>query len=539
MKNNTNDTYDYVILGAGAAGCVLANRLSVNHRVLLAEAGGNDSHPYIHMPAGFAKLTGTSHSWGYSTKPQPQMNDRAIWYPQGKVLGGGTSINAQVYTRGNPKDYDEWARDEKCEGWSFREVLPYFKRSEDNQRLSDRYHAQGGPLKISDPTPHPMTCVFVQAAQQAGIPYNHDFNGETQAGIGYYQLTNRAGKRSSTAVCFYRPVSHRNNLKLLLNCLAVSVNTEGGRARSVSLLQGRRKMTVFAEREILLCCGAIGSPKLLMLSGIGNGEELKKHGIPVRVHLPAVGENLQDHVDLFCISECKGDYSFDKYKPPHMMMLAAFQFLVAGAGPLASNLCDGGGFWQADETARSPDIQMHFLPGSGLEHGLEKIRNGVTLNSAFVRPRSRGSVRLTSADAVAPPLIDPNYWGDEYDVGISIKGFRLAREIMRQSAFRPYIRREAQPGDRITSDKDLRAYAAATAKTDYHPVGTCRMGAPADERSAVTPDLKVKGVEGLRVIDASVMPAVISSNTNAPTIMIAEKGADLVLGNSPLPPASA
>ena len=528
-------TYDYIILGAGAAGCVLANRLSANpdHRVLLIEAGGNDRHPYIHMPAGFAKLTGASHSWGYSTQPQPRMNNRAMWYPQGKVLGGSTSINAQVYTRGNPKDYDEWAEEEKCAGWSFKEVLPYFKRSEDNQRLCDDYHAQGGPLKVSDPVPHPMTCVFVQAAQQAGIPYNHDFNGAKQAGIGYYQLTNREGRRSSAAVCFYRPIKHRPNLDLFLNCLATSLQVEGGRARAVNLRRGRHQMTVLAEREILLCCGAIGSPKLLMLSGLGDADALRKLGIKPHVHLPGVGANLHDHVDLFCVGECKGDYSFDKFKPPHMMLVAAVQFLVARAGPLASNLCDGGGFWQVNEGARSPDIQMHFLPGSGLEHGLQKIRNGVTLNSAFVRPRARGSVRLASADANEAPRIDPNYWGDEYDIRTSIKGFRLARDIMKQAAFAPYIRREAQPGNDVTSEKDLRAYAAATSKTDYHPVGTCRMGAENDERAVVRTDLTVKGVKGLRVIDASVMPSVISSNTNAPTMMIAEKGADLVLGNPP------
>lgn len=525
---------DYLIIGAGAAGCVLANRLSANpdNSVLLLEAGGNDRHPYIHIPAGFARLTGTSHSWGYSTVPQSHINHRAVWYPQGKVLGGSTSINAQVYTRGNPLDYDLWANAEGCSGWSFKEVLPYFKKSEDNQRLCDKYHGQGGPLKISDPLPHPMTTLFVRAAQQAGIPYNPDFNGAVQAGSGYYQLTNRDGRRSSTAVCFYRPVRHRPNLKLILNAHTTHILLDGNHVRSVRYLHRGQEHQARAAKEILVCCGTIGSPKLLMLSGIGPADELRKHGIDIQLNLPGVGANLHDHLDIFCVSECSGDYSFDKYKPLPMLLWAVVQFMVAQGGPLASNLCDGGGFWQADEKARSPDIQFHFLPGSGLEHGLKKIRNGVTLNSAFLRPLARGSVRLRSADPLQPPLIDPNYWGHPYDRKMSIKGFKKTREIMRQPVFAPYIKEESMPGAEVTNDKDLHVYARASSKTDYHPVGTCRMGKESNAAAVVTPDLKVKGVDGLRIIDAAVMPFVVSSNTNASTIMIAEKGADLVAAQS-------
>ncbi len=523
--------YDYLIIGAGAAGCVLANRLSADKdtSVLLLEAGKNDTHPYIHIPAGFSRLTGASHSWGYSTVPQKHVNNRAIWYPQGKVLGGSTSINAQIYTRGNPLDYDIWAKEEGCPGWSFREVLPYFRKSEDNERLCDEYHGQGGPLKVSDPVPHPMTTVFVRAAQQAGIAYNADFNGAVQQGMGYYQLTNRAGRRSSTAVCFYRPISSRTNLNLLLNTHVSRILFDKKRARAICFIHNGKEVEAVAQREILLCCGSIGSPKLLMLSGIGPIDELRKHQIDPVVNLTGVGANLHDHMDVFCVSECSGDYSFDKYKPWHMMVWAAVQFAVAKGGPLASNLCDGGGFWQLDEDARSPDVQYHFLPGSGLEHGLKKIRNGVTLNSAFLRPLARGSVKLQSSDPLKPPLIDPNYWGNPYDIHISLKGFKLAREIMRQPVFSSYIKEESMPGKEVVTDKDLEAYARSSSKTDYHPVGTCRMGAEDDDRTVVTPDLKVKGVENLRVIDASVMPQVISSNTNAPTIMIAEKGADLII----------
>ena len=521
---------DYLIVGAGAAGCVLANRLSANsdNSVLLIEAGGSDRHPYIHIPAGFSRLTGTSHSWGYSTVAQKNVNNRAMWYPQGKVLGGSTSINAQVYTRGNPLDYDVWANEEGCSGWSFKEVLPYFKKAEDNQRLCNEYHGQGGPLKVSDPHPHHLTTVFVRAAQQAGIAYNPDFNGAAQQGSGYYQLTNRDGRRSSTAVCYYKPVSKRENLRLLLNTQVTRILFDGSRARSVRFLHQGRERQATAEKEILVCCGSIGSPQLLMLSGLGHADALRKHKIEPLVNLAGVGANLHDHIDVFCVSECSGDYSFDRYRPLPMMLWAVAQFAIAKGGPLASNLCDGGGFWQLDDNARSPDIQFHFLPGSGLEHGLKKIRNGVTLNSAFLRPLARGSVRLQSADPLKPPLIDPNYWGDPYDISMSIKGFRLAREIMRQPVFSSYIKEETMPGQEITSDKELEAYSRAGSKTDYHPVGTCRMGAENDEKAVVTPDLRVKGVEGLRIIDASVMPQIISSNTNAPTIMIAEKGADLV-----------
>ncbi|MNQ71330.1 Alcohol dehydrogenase [acceptor] [compost metagenome] len=526
--------YDYIVTGGGSAGCVLANRLTENPdiKVLLLEAGKSDTNPLIHMPAGFAKLTGKTATWGYSTVPQKHLNNREVWYPQGRVMGGGSSINAQVYTRGHALDYDEWAEEEGCTGWSYDEVLPYFLKAEDNIRFANHYHGTDGPLKVSDPVPHTLTSTFVRAAQQAGFPYSSDFNGDTQEGFGYFQVTNRGGKRCSTAAGYIKPALGRPNLVVITNAMVSRILIKNNRAVGVEYSMRGTCETLRAEasREVLVTSGAVGSPKLLMLSGIGPAEHLRDVGVEVVHDLPAVGENFHDHMDVFVISECRNDYSFDRYKPLHMNAWAGLEYLLFKSGPVASNLCDGGGFWYADPAVRSPDIQFHFLPGSGLEHGLTKIRNGVTLNSAFLRPKSRGTVRLRSADPTIAPLIDPNFWAEEYDRKMSVEGFKLAREIMAQSAFRPFIKSEASPGKDVKTDEQIRQYARQYCKTDYHPVGACRMGAVDDERSVVGPDLRVRGISGLRVVDSSVMPRVVSSNTNAPTIMIAEKAADLIKG---------
>ena len=523
--------YDYVIVGAGPAGCCLAARLSEDPAVsvLLLEAGGGDRHPYIRAPAGFAKLTGRSHTWGYSTAPQREIDGRAMWYPQGRVLGGGSSINAMIYARGNAKDYDAWA-EAGCAGWAYADVLPYFKRPEDNERFHNDYHGSGGRLGVSDPVrPLPISTAFLRAAQQAGLPFNPDFNGAVQEGCGYYQVTNRDARRCSGVDAYLRPAMARRNLTVETRAVATRVVVENGRAVGVD--HGRRGRTalVRAEREVIVSAGAIGSPRLLMLSGIGRGDELKTLGIDVVHDLPGVGQNLQDHFDVYVVSECRGDFSYDKIKQPHRTLWAILQYVVLRQGPVASTLIDAGGFWYADAQARSPDIQMHFVLGSGMEHGLAKLRNaGVTLNSCFTRPRSRGSVTLRDADPRTPPVIDPNYWGDAYDREMSLRGFKLAREIMAQDAFRPFILCERHPGPDVQSDADIAAYARKVGKTDYHPVGTCKMGT--DELAVVDPALKVRGLEGLRVIDSSVMPFLPSSNTNGPTIMVAEKGADHVRG---------
>lgn len=519
------EKFDFIIVGGGPAGCVLARRLvdTGNASVLMLEAGPSDWNPLIHVPAGFTKLTGTSHSWGYETVPQKGLNGKAVWYPQGRVLGGGSSINAQLYTRGNRWDYDNWAA-HGCDGWSFDEVLPYFVKAEDNNRYVNDYHGQGGPLRVSDVIPHKLTTAFVRAAQQAGMPFNPDFNGAEQAGLGYYQVTNRDGRRSSASVCYLPPIRKNPNFTLRTGAPVEQIEFKGDRAVAVRV-GGQR---IEAGREILLTAGAIGSPRVLMYSGIGPADHLKSVGVDVVMDHPHVGDNLHDHMDVFVVSECSGDYSFDRYKPWYMSAAAGAQFLMFGTGILASNICDGGGFWYADENAPAPDIQFHFLPGSGLEHGLDPIRNGVTLNSAFLRPRSRGTVRLKSNDPKQAPLIDPNYWGDDYDVKMSVAGFKLARQIMAQPAFKEFMRGEAHPGAQAKTDDDIREYAYRHAKTDYHPVGSCKMGAEDDPAAVVNPRLQLKGTEGLRVCDSSTMPFVNSSNTNAPTIMIAEKAADMI-----------
>ena len=532
-KTTVAPEFDFIIVGGGPAGCVLANRLSANSKwqVLLIEAGKPDNHPYIHMPVGFAKLNGLSHSWGFQTVPQKHLDNRVMPFTQARVLGGGSSINAQVYTRGHRADYDEWAREESCAGWDFDSVLPYFKKAEDNCRLSDEYHGQSGPLQVSDPVPQQLSQAYVLAGQQSGIPFNTDFNGELQQGIGYYQLTNRDGYRSSAPVAYLKPIEQRSNLTVVTGTNVSRILIEKQVANGVELVIQGQVQKIKANKEVLVTSGAIGSPKLLMLSGIGAAQELRAHNISVAMDLPGVGKNLQDHLDVFVVGECSGPFSADKYKMPWHAAWGGLQYLLYKSGPLASNLCDAGGFWFADKDARSPDIQFHFLPGSGLEHGLKPLKNGITLNSAFLRPKSRGTVALASANPAQAPLIDPNYWSDPYDVKMSIEGFKLAREILHQPAFAPFVKREADPGANVKSDAEIIEYAKRFCKTDYHPVGTCKMGAVGDELTVVTPDLKVKGVEKLRVVDSSVMPRVPSSNTNTPTIMVAEKGADLILSS--------
>ena len=532
--------YDYIIIGGGSAGCVLANRLSEDPSitVLLIEAGGPDTNMLFRMPAGFAKMTKGVASWGWSTVPQKHLNGRVIWYTQAKVVGGGSTINAQLYTRGNAKDYDAWETEAGCEGWSYRDVLPYFKRAEDNQRLVNDYHGYGGPLGVSYPVnPPPISYAFLRAAQEAGIPFNDDFNGAIQDGIGHYQLTTRNAERSSTASAYLRPVRSRNNLTVRLNTPTLKILVENRRAVGVEVGSSGGIEILRAEREVILSSGAIGSPRLLQLSGIGPANALAAAGVPVVHDLPGVGANMQDHLDLYVICECTGDHTYDRVVRPHRTVWAGLQYLLFKTGPVTSTLFETGGFWYADSAARSPDIQFHLGLGSGIEAGVAAMRNpGVTLNSAFLRPRSRGTVQLASADPAAAPLIDPNYWSDPYDRKCSLKGLELARDILSRPALRPFVLAERLPGDGVKSEEDLMQYAYQSCKTDHHPVGTCAMGT--GENAVTTPDLKVRGMEGLRVVDASVMPFVPSCNTNAPTIMVAEKASDIILGFKPLPAAN-
>ncbi len=531
--------YDYIITGAGPAGCVLANRLTEDPevRVLLLEAGGGDWHPLFHMPAGFAKMTKGVASWGWETVPQKHMKGRVLRYTQAKVIGGGSSINAQLYTRGNRRDYDLWANEEGCDGWDYRSVLPYFKRAEDNQRFADDYHGYGGPLGVSMPVSAlPICDAYIRAGQELGIPYNHDFNGKQQAGVGFYQLTQRNRRRSSASLAYLSPIKGRRNLTIRTGARVSRIVLEGQRAVGVEVVTQKGTEIIRAEREVLVSSGAIGSPKLLLQSGIGPADHLRSVGVEVKHDLPGVGGNMQDHLDLFVICECTGDHTYDGIAKPHRTLWAGMEYILFRSGPVASSLFETGGFWYADPDARSPDIQFHLGLGSGIEAGVERLKNaGVTLNSAYLHPRSRGTVRLKSADAADAPLIDPNYWSDPHDVKMSIEGLKIAREIMAQDALKPFVLAERLPGPKAMSDQDLFDYACANAKTDHHPVGTCRMGTGPD--AVVGLDLKVRGLEGLRVCDSSVMPRVPSCNTNAPTIMMGEKGSDIIRNRQPLPPA--
>jgi choline dehydrogenase len=526
--------YDYVIVGGGSSGCVLAARLSEDPqaRVLLLEAGGEDRSRLIHMPVAFYKMTTGPFTWGYSTAPLKHAGGREMVFPQGRVLGGGSSINAMVYTRGNARDYDAWATGEGCEGWAYRDVLPYFRRAEDNERLSDAYHGTGGPLGVSDLiSPHPLSRAWVRAAQEAGIPYNPDFNGARQEGCGLYQVTQRGGRRSSAAVAYLRPATGRPNLTVRTDCAATRVLVERGRAVGVAYVRHGREEVVRAEAEVVVAAGAIGSPKLLMLSGIGPADELRAVGVAPVHDLPGVGKNLQDHIDVYSIHELNGPLSYDKHTRPHKMLWAGLQYLATRSGPVTSNLAEAGGFWWADRDEAAPDIQFHFLPGAGLEAGVPPIAGGYgcTLNSCHARPRSRGWVRLRSADPMAAPEIDPNYWAEPYDLEMSLRGLELTREIASRPALAKHILREHMPGPDARDRKALEAYARRFGKTDYHPVGTCKMGT--DEMAVVDPRLRVRGLDGLRVADSSVMPRLISSNTNAASIMVGEKASDLIRGN--------
>jgi choline dehydrogenase-like flavoprotein len=527
--------YDYIIVGGGPAGCVLANRLSedASVKVLLLEAGGSDWNPLFHMPAGFAKMTKGVASWGWETVPQKHMKNRVLRYTQAKVIGGGSSINAQIYTRGNAADYDLWANEDGCTGWDYRSVLPYFKRAEDNQRFNDDYHSYGGPLGVSMPSaPLPICDAYIRAGQELGLPYNPDFNGREQAGVGFYQLTQRNRRRSSASLAYLASIKGRRNLTVRINAPVRNIVLEKTRATGVALMSGE---VLRASREVILSSGAIGSPKLLLQSGIGPADHLKQTGVAVKHDLPGVGSNLQDHLDLFVISECTGDHTYDGVAKLHRTLGAGLQYILLRSGPVASSLFETGGFWYADPEARSPDIQFHLGLGSGIEAGVEKLKNaGVTLNSAYLHPRSRGTVRLASSDPAAAPLIDPNYWSDPHDLKMSLEGLKIAREILQQDALKPFVMAERLPGPKVMTDDDLFDYACANAKTDHHPVGTCKMGT--DASAVVDLELRVRGLEGLRVCDSSIMPRVPSCNTNAPTIMVGEKGSDIIRGRDPLPP---
>lgn len=524
---------DYLIVGAGSAGCVVAARLSEDPSatVLLLEAGPRDANPLHHVPAGYSML-GQRYMWGYHSTPQLQACNRSVILPQGRVLGGSSSVNAMAVVRGVPRDYDDWVRVYGCEGWAYSDVLPYFIRSECNDTFSDEFHGTDGPLGVSQVTPHLLTRAFVRAAQQSGIPYNPDFNGSKLAGCGFYQTSIRNSRRCSTSVAYLRPALGRCNLTVRSGVTALKIVVENGRAVGVQIADRSGATVIRAQREVIVAAGAVGSPKLLLLSGIGPARELERLGIRCELDLPGVGENLHDHPRIDLFFELEGRYSLDRHKTPLGLLTVVLEYLLYRGGVCASNGLNGGGFWWSDRGEPDPNIQFFFVPLAGSV----PYRDGCWVNFYELRPRSRGTVRLRSADPLAQPLIDPNYFAEQMDLDRTIGGIELCRSIMRQPAMEKVIRREFAPGPRIRTPEQLAEYARNAVATGFHLVGTCRMGV--DENAVVTPDLRVRGLTGLRVCDSSIMPAVVSGNTNAPVIMIAEKAADLITGRIRAPESS-
>ena len=520
-ESNPTLTFDYIVVGAGSAGCVLANRLSANpnNRVLLLEAGGPDRHPFIHMPAGFAKLaTSDSVNWCYETEPVPEMLGRRMFWPRGKVLGGSSSINAMCYCRGHRKDYDSWAENGAV-GWAYDDVLPYFLSSEDHEDGPSEYHGSGGPLSVRRLRhTNPLSAVFIDATVEAGYPRTRDFNGPRQRGVDYYQVTQRNGRRCSAAVGYLRPAMQRPNLKVITRAQTTRVLLDGLETVGVEY---RRSGTLRVAHggQVILSSGAINSPQLLMLSGIGPARALEETGIDVVHDLPGVGENLQDHLDVCTLVHCHDDVTYDGLNE----VLAGVRYLFTRKGPAASNIAEAGAFIASSEaTDDRPDIQLHFIPAFLDDHGRNTLPgNGMTIHACALRPEARGTIRLKSADPLAAPAIQPDYLSRDYDRRLMLECARISRRIFAQKAFAKYVGAEVYPGAERTTDDELLDFIRRKAETVYHPVGTCKMGK--DVMSVVDPELNVRGVEGLAVVDASVMPTLVSGNTNAPTIMIAEK----------------
>jgi choline dehydrogenase len=517
--------YDYIIVGAGSAGCVLANRLSENAAVsvLLLEAGGPDDKQEIHIPVTFSALFKSEVDWAYSTEPQDGLAGRSLYWPRGKMLGGSSSINAMIYMRGHPAVYDGWAAAGN-EGWAYDDVLPYFKRAQHQERGESAYHAVDGPLNVADlRDPNPLTQAFVTAAAEIGMPQTDDFNGAEQAGFGYYQVTQKAAQRWSTAAAYLRPALERPNLTVRTGAQATRVLFAGKRAVGVAYLTDGATEEAQASREVILCGGAINSPQLLLLSGVGPAAHLADLGIPLVADLPGVGENLHDHLAVFVTFHCT--------QPVSLLNAATAEALEAytqgGKGPLSSNVGEAGGFMTVDGASAMPDLQFHFAPTWFIEHGfVNPGGHGFSIGPTQLGPKSRGSIRLRSSDPLAPPIIQPNYLAEPADMDVLVEGVKVARTIAQAPALAAYAAAEHTPGAEVQSDDDLRAWVRSTAETLYHPVGTCKMGN--DPLAVVNANLEVHGVQGLRVVDASVMPVIVNGNTNAPTIMIAEKAADLL-----------
>ena len=527
------DVYDYIIVGAGSAGCVLANRLSEDgkSKVLLIEAGGKDRNPWLHIPVGYFKTIHKPNlGWGYKTDPEPNMAGREILWPRGRVLGGTSSINGLIYIRGQSEDYDHW-RQLGNAGWSWDDVLPYFKKAENqaatNQPKSDALHNSGGLLTVSDyPDHHKLSEAFVEGAAQVGIPRNNDFNGPKQDGAGYYQMTTKEGRRASTAQAYLKPVLKRPNLNVVTDALVAKVRFEGKKAVGVTYTKGGAEVEVNA-REVILSGGTINSPQLLQMSGVGDPEHLKGVGIDVAHSLVSVGRNLQDHLQAQVVYRCKSPITInDDLQSVWRQARILGKYLWSKGGPMAGGPSSVGAFVKSSNRVVTADLQLHMMPLSVARPGVVDEFSGYTFCTNQSRPESRGEIMIRSQDASVAPSIRPNYLAEQVDRDAMVAGIRALRKIATAPAFDPYRDLEYRPGNDVQTDDEILDYARSTGATMYHPVGTCQMGP--DTEAVLDTSLRVRGLEGLRVVDASVMPTLISGNTNAPTIMIAEKGADLI-----------
>ncbi|GAC23910.1 choline dehydrogenase [Paraglaciecola mesophila KMM 241] len=533
MSSANVSSFDFVIVGAGSAGCALAARLTENsqYRVCLVEAGGQDSNPMIHIPFGLSLLSRFKNiNWNYNTAPQPKLNNRALFWPRGKTLGGSSAINAMCYVRGVPQDYDRWQQ-QGALGWNWDAVLPYFKKSEDQQRGADAYHGTGGPLSVADLRfVNPMSQTFVDAANNVDLPVSEDFNGTQHEGLGIYQVTHKNGQRCSSAKGYLALAQNRENFTLITHALVEKVIVKDGRATGLTLRINHKLHVLNATKEVLLCAGAINSPQLLMLSGIGPRQHLEDKGIEVLKDLPGVGQNLQDHLDAIIQYRCqsKHSYAISLGKLPRYVK-AAFRYWRKRNDILSSNIAEAGGFVKSQFASSLPDIQYHFLPAILQDHGRQTAFGyGFGLHVCNLYPKSRGEITLASSDPAEPAVIDPCYLSHPDDQNVMIDGIRQGREILQSRGFYDYQGEEVKPGAAMQSDEQLLAFLRANAETIYHPVGTCKMGADTDDMAVVDNQLNVRGVVGLRVVDASVIPSLMGGNTNAPTIMIAERAADFI-----------
>ena len=529
------EIFDYIVTGAGSAGCAVAARLSENgrYRVLLLEAGGRDTNPWIHIPLGFARTyVNPQVNWKFETQPQPQLNNRQLYLPRGKTLGGSSSINGMVYIRGNHGDYDEW-RQRGCEGWDWDSVLPFFRKAENQARGEDEFHGVGGPLHVSDqPAKFELAEAALTACEQAGIPRNPDFNGAQQEGCGYYQTTTNRRRRWSAAKAYLEPARGRANLVVRTGTHATKVLIENDRATGVEYHTDQGRRTATARREVVVSGGAYGSPQLLLLSGVGPGQHLQELGIPVVKDMPAVGSNLHDHFNTNLAWRCAKAITLNDLENSWPKKIsAAIRYALFRSGPMASNGIHAGLFTRSDPRLERPDLQINIFEWSTMERSAVRVKPhpfpGFTLMPVHLRPDGRGTVRLQSPDPLAPPAVLFDYLRTEYDIQALLAGIRLCRVIAAQPALQPYTLDEILPGTAAQSDDDLVAYVRQSGVSNQHPTSSCAMGH--GPNTVVDPRLRVHGIDGLRVADASIMPVVVGGNTNAPTIMIGEKCAAMML----------